>query len=367
VVATRVQKAIPKEAFLSRISGDEFTLILPYCEETSSVKMMAEMLIRSIEEPIILDVHKLYISASIGISCYPEDAVYYADLIKYADTSMFEAKKRGRGTYKFYAQEMTHRVEEIVFMESETYSALEKNAFVLYFQPQVDSRTQVLTGMEILLRWEHETYGLLEADAFIPMAEDTGVIIALDHYVLKKGMQQIVTWKKEGFDIPRISFNFSTKHLQQSDFSALIKSLLDETGCKGEWIELEITESHIMANIEASIAMIETLKSFGITIAIDDFGVGYSSLTYLKRLPVDKLKIDKSFIQNISTDSVDMTITKAIIDIAQSIGLDVIAEGVERDEQKNILSDYGCYQIQGFLYYEALSIAKIEEKVIHKK
>ena len=366
VVAARLQKAIPKEAFLSRISGDEFTLILPYLDEKSMVKEMAERLIKLIEEPIVLAEHKLYISASIGISCYPENAVYYADLIKYADTSMFEAKKRGRGTYKFYAQEMTHRVEEMVFMESEIYAALEKNAFVLYFQPQLDSRTELVTGMEILIRWEHESYGVIDADAFIPMAEDTGVIIALDHYVLEKGMQQIVAWRKEGFDLPRISFNFSTKYLQQSDFVAMIKSLLDETACKGEWIELEITESHVMGNIEASIVMIDALKRLGITIAIDDFGVGYSSLTYLKRLPVDKLKIDKSFIQNISTDAVDMTISKAIIDIAKSIGLDVIAEGVETEEQINILAEYGCYHIQGFYYYVALPISMIEKEVLEK-
>lgn len=366
IVATRIQKIIPKEAFLSRISGDEFTLILPNDALSKSTEIWAESFIKSIEKPMLLEEHKLYISASIGISSYPEDTRYYADLIRYADTSMFEAKKMGRGIYKSYALEMTNHVKNMVFMETEIYVALEREEFVLYYQPQVDSRTEEIIGVEILLRWEHEKFGLVEADAFIPMAEEMGVIIALDQYIFKKGMQQIVSWKKEGLMMPRISFNFSTKHFQQSDFVGLIESLLEKTGCKGEWIELEITESHIMANIESAIVMLESLRSLGITIAIDDFGVGYSSLTYLKKLPVDKLKIDKSFIQNLSTDEVDRSITKAIIDIARSIGLTVIAEGVETQEQKTYLSKLGCYNIQGFLYYKALSVETLEKKILEK-
>ena len=365
IVASRVKELIPKDAFFARISGDEFTLLLIH-DNLDKVRNMAKTLIKIIEKPISLEENKLYISASIGISCYPEHSVYYADLIKYADTSMFEAKKVGRGTYKFYAEEMTHKVEEIVLMEAEIHSALDNEELVLFYQPQVDIRTNTVMGIEVLVRWRHPTLGLFFPDSFIPLAEDTGVIIILDYYVLRKGMKQIVSWKNQGLDIPRISFNFSTKHLQQKGFVSVLKDLLEETNCRGEWIELEITESHIMSNIEEAIAILDEIRKLSITIAIDDFGIGYSSLGYLKLLPADKLKIDKSFISKLLENSVDMTISKAIIDIGNSIGLTVIAEGVETEEQQEFLRHNGCYYVQGFLYYEAMSVTELEQKVLNK-
>jgi len=366
VVATRVKNVIEDDAFFSRISGDEFTLLLLHNKDIDKVHHMAQHLITVIEEPIVFEENKLYISASIGISCYPENSVYYADLIKYADTSMFEAKKVGRGTYKFYAEEMTHKVEEIMLMEAEIHSALDNDELVLFYQPQIDIRTNTLIGIEVLVRWRHPTLGVFFPDSFIPLAEDTGVIIILDYYVLRKGMKQIVSWKNKGLDIPRISFNFSTKHLQQKGFVSVLKDLLEETNCRGEWIELEITESHIMSNIEEAIAILDEIRKLSITIAIDDFGIGYSSLGYLKLLPADKLKIDKSFISKLLENSVDMTISKAIIDIGNSIGLTVIAEGVETEEQEEFLRHNGCYYVQGFLYYEAMSVTELEQKVLNK-
>jgi len=364
IVASRVKELIHTDAFFSRISGDEFTLLLAHNTDINEVKSMAIDLIKTIEKPIEFEESKLYISASIGISCYPENAQYHKDLIKYADTTMFEAKVAGRGTFKFYDEEMTHKVKEMVLMETEIYEALDKNEFILSFQPQVDMRTDTISGMEVLVRWRHPKLGMFLPNDFIPLAEDTGAIIALDYYILRKGMEQIVVWKKMGYDIPRISFNFSTKHLHQKGFVLFIEELLVETGCKGEWVELEITESHIVSNIEESIVILNTLKSLGITISIDDFGTGYSSLTYLKRLPADKLKIDKSFIEKISDNEVDMTITKAIIEIANSMGLTVIAEGVETEAQKEYLMVHECYHVQGHFYYEAMLTEEIEEKGI---
>jgi len=261
---------------------------------------------------------------------------------------------------------MTHKIEEIVLMEAEIHSALDNEELVLFYQPQVDIRTNTVMGIEVLVRWRHPTLGLFFPDSFIPLAEDTGVIIILDYYVLRKGMKQIVSWKNQGLDIPRISFNFSTKHLQQKGFVSVLKDLLEETNCRGEWIELEITESHIMSNIEEAIAILDEIRKLSITIAIDDFGIGYSSLGYLKLLPADKLKIDKSFISKLLENSVDMTISKAIIDIGNSIGLTVIAEGVETEEQQEFLRHNGCYYVQGFLYYEAMSVTELEQKVLNK-
>ena len=362
-VAKRVQKMIHNTAFFSRISGDEFTLLYKYTD-LKDVHDIAESIIYEIKQPIVLDVQSMYISASIGISCYPDNSVYYADLIKYADISMFEAKKHGRSTYKFYANEMTHKLEEFVHMETELHSALKKEEFVLFYQPQVDSRTGMIMGIEALVRWNHPIYGLSSPDSFIPLAEETGIILILDYYILQLGMKQIVEWKRKGFDIPRISFNFSTKHLQENDFLVKIKTFLQETGCKATWIELEITESHVMENVENAIEILEALKELGIHIAIDDFGVGYSSLSYLKRLPANKLKIDKSFITNLKENEIDKTICSAIINIGNSMGLTVIAEGVEIEEQKSFLSKMQCYHIQGYLYYEALSVSELEEKIL---
>jgi len=363
IVAKRIQNHMDRHAFLSRLSGDEFTLLLNDAYQLFDVENIAQSLIETIEEPMTVEDNVLYISASIGISQYPEDAMGYADLIKFADTSMFEAKKVGRGTYQFYNKEMTRKVKEIVLMETELHAAMKKHEFRLHYQPQIDSRDESLCGVELLIRWEHPTLGLLTPDKFIPLAEETGIIIALDYYILKCGMQQVSQWKKEGFELPRISFNFSTKYLLQENFIKDIRQLLFETGCQGEWIELEITESHIMANIDASIIVLDALHDLGIKIAIDDFGTGYSSLTYLKRLPADKLKIDKSFIEKISENTVDMTITKAIIEIGNSMGLTVLAEGVETQVQLDYLTEHHCYQIQGYIYHKALSKTEIEKSV----
>jgi len=363
IVAKRVNKIIPTTAFFSRISGDEFTLLFQY-NDLDEVHVMAEELIHTIKQPIILDVQTLYISASIGISTYPKHSVYYADLIKYADISMFESKKHGRGMYTSYHNEMTDILEEVVLRETELHTALEKEEFILFYQPQVDSRTGKIMGIEALVRWNHPIHGLSSPDTFIPLAEDTGVILILDYYILKLGMKQIVKWKDKGLNIPRISFNFSTKHLQEKDFVMKMEEFLAETDCKGEWIELEITESHVMANIENAVLILQDLKALDISIAIDDFGVGYSSLSYLKRLPADKLKIDKSFISNLKENEIDKAICRAIINIGNSIGLTVIAEGVETQEQQAFLAEMQCCHIQGHLYYEALSVIDLEQILV---
>jgi diguanylate cyclase (GGDEF)-like protein len=361
ITALRIAKIVGKKNFFAHISGDEFTLLISFEGDIKELNKMAEQVISVIEEPIYTTEATIYISASIGISCYPEDSVYYADLIKYADTTMFEAKKSGRGTYRFYAEEMSDKLEERVQMEMEMHQAIHNDAFVLYYQPQIDMRTADIIGIEVLIRWDHEKLGIVKADKFIPLAEDTGVIIALDHYIIKKGMEQVVRWKKSGLELPRVSFNFSTKHLQQKDFVDVIAALLKETGCKGEWIELEITESHIASSIDMAVIVLGALKSLGIGIAIDDFGTGYSSLTYLKHLPADKLKIDKSFIENLRQDSVDMTITQAIINIGNSLSFMVIAEGVETEAQRIYLISHQCYHTQGHLYYEAMPADDMEK------
>ena len=361
VITKRIQGTIPKEAFLSRISGDEFTLLFVYEDNISTVREMAQKLLKVIELPMIVHHHTLYISASIGISCYPQDSVHYADLIKYADTTMFESKKVSKGKYQFYTEEMTHRIKEVMFIDSGIHAALELDTLHLYYQPQVDIPNNKIVGIEALVRWEHPTLGFLSPEAFIPYAEETGVIMSLDYFLLKKGMKQIVAWREKGLAMPRISFNLSAKHLHHKGFVESVDTLLKETSCQGAWIELEITESHILDNIDEAIYILEGLKQLDITIAIDDFGMGYSSLTYLKRLPADKLKIDKSFIAQIPSNAIDTTITDAIIHIGNSLGFTVIAEGVETIIQQEHLIQQGCKIVQGYLHYQPMSKEKIEK------
>jgi len=357
VIAKRVSKYIDKDAFFARISGDEFTLLFSIgCEDD-----IAKELISIIEEGIMIGDNTLYLSASIGISRYPSDSRNYKDLIKYADTSMFEAKKMGRGMYQFYKSEMTDRVQEVVLMETELQHALKHDEFELYYQPQIDTRDNTLSGVEILVRWNHPTMGLLMPSEFIPLAEDTSIILALDYYILKQGMLQISKWKRLNPNLPRVSFNFSAKHFHRENFIQDIEALLSETACDGKWIELEMTENHVIPSIGDAIDILIKLKTLGIKIAIDDFGTGYSSLSYLKRLPVDTLKIDQSFIKKIPYDSVDMSITKAIISISNSMKLRVIAEGVETEVQKEYLSEYDCYHVQGYLYYAEMKRKEFQD------
>ena len=363
IIGRRIRENVSPRIFLARISGDEFTLLVPYEDDSKEVKELLKRVIEIIEEPIVIDENRLYISASIGVSSYPRNSVLDTELIKYADITMFEAKKEGSGVFKFYEQEMKKHVEKRVLMEAEMHSALENKDFELHYQPQVDNRTGKLSGLETLVRWKHAKLGFVSPAVFIPLAEDTGLIVELDFYILKEGMKQVVKWHNAGFKIPVVSFNFSTKHLEQKGFVDTIKLFLTETGCKGEWIELEITESHIVSSINQAVKVLNLLRELNIEIAIDDFGTGYSSLTYLRQLPADKLKIDKSFIDKITENGVDRTIVQAIIDIGNSLNLTVIAEGVENKEQNDYLLAHNCYHIQGWFYYKAMNATQLEEEV----
>jgi EAL domain-containing protein (putative c-di-GMP-specific phosphodiesterase class I) len=302
----------------------------------------------------------MFVSCSIGISLYPDDTVSFQDFIKYADTAMYKAKERGRDNYQFYSTDMTEHAFEKILMETSMRFALEKEEFVVHYQPQVDAVTEKIIGVEALVRWDHETMGLVSPGTFIPLAEESGLIIALDQWVMKTGMTQIKAWYDKGYAPGRLSLNLSTKQLQQHDFLSTIECMLEETGCKAEWIELEVTESNIMHNILEAINTLNQLRNLGIHIAIDDFGTGYSSLSYLKRLPVNKLKIDRSFIIDIPGNKEDAAITNAIIAIADSLNLTVIAEGVESKKQKEYLLENGCRYIQGYLYYRPMAADKME-------
>jgi len=359
ITASRIRGCIRKNDFLARFGGDEFVVFINSYESKHDLERIAENIIECISKPILIENKTMFVSCSIGISTYKESSLNYQDFIKYADTAMYKAKESGRSNYQFYSSDMTEVAFERVLMETSMRFALEKEEFLVYYQPQVDGKTDKIIGMEALVRWNHSTMGLVSPAAFIPLAEETGLIIALDQWVMKTGMKQMREWYEMGYKPGRLSLNLSVKQLQHKDFISVVKNMLNETGCRAEWIEFEITESHIMHNVLEAIDTLNRIKELGISIAIDDFGTGYSSLSYLKKLPVDKLKIDRSFIIDIPDNKEDAAITNAIIAIAKSLNLMVIAEGVETKKQKKYLMECGCRHIQGYLYYKPMPVEQM--------
>ena len=365
ITASRIKKSIDTHDKLARLGGDEFTILVEKYKYTKDLEYLAQKVIDTVQEPIIIDNTTMFISCSIGISLYPDDTDAHQDMIKYADTAMYKAKELKRGHYTFYSSDMTDIAFEKVLLETSMRFALEKEDFVLHYQPQINGETQELTGMEALVRWNHDSMGLIPPSKFIPMAEETGLIVALDQWVMKTGMKQMKTWYDSGLNPTRLSLNLSMKQLQEKDFISVIEKTIKETGCKAEWIEFEITESHVMHNVIEVIAILEKIKDLGIGIAIDDFGTGYSSLSYLKKLPIDKLKIDRSFIIDIPDNKEDAAITNAMIAIAKSLDLKVVAEGVETERQKNYLIECGCKCIQGYYYHKPMPSKQMEDLLIH--
>ena len=360
-VTQRLSQIIKKENALARLGGDEFTVIMEDFTQVQDASLLAEKILKALSEPIALENNVLYVSCSIGISFYPEDGVNAHDLLKHADVAMYKAKDDGRNNFQFYSSEMTELVFERVVMEASLREALIKEEFVVYYQPQVNGETNTLIGMEGLVRWQHPNMGLVLPDKFIPLLERIGLIMQLDQWVMKKAMSQMVQWHSQGFDPGILSLNLAIKQLEQKNFIGILKMMLEETGCKPEWIELEVTEGQIMNNPDKAIIILNQLSDMGIELAVDDFGTGYSSLSYLKRLPIDKLKIDQSFIKDLPDDEEDATITKSVIALAQSLNLKVIAEGVENEAQKNFLVENGCKNIQGYFYAKPMQAAEMED------
>jgi len=365
ITADRIRQCIRKDDCLARFGGDEFVVLIDNYEDKNDLEAVAGNIISCISKPVLIENMTMFVSCSIGISMHQDEIDSYHDFIKYADTAMYKAKEKGRNNYQFYTSDMTEVAFERVLMETSMRFALEKEEFVVHYQPQVDGRLNKIIGMEALVRWNHEKMGLVSPGAFIPLAEETGLIVALDQWVMKTGMTQMREWYEAGLNPGRLSLNLSVKQLQQEDFIEIVKNILNETGCKAEWIEFEITESHIMHNVKEAIETLNSIKALGISIAIDDFGTGYSSLSYLKKLPVDKLKIDRSFITDIPDNKEDAAITNAIIAIAESLNLRVIAEGVETRKQKEYLLECGCHFIQGYLYHKPMPAEKMK-KILQK-
>ncbi|MFI3155803.1 MAG: EAL domain-containing protein [Methylococcaceae bacterium] len=349
---------------LARMGGDEFTVLLQDISSRDDVELTARRINEVLDSPICLDDHELYISASIGISYFPEDGDSASILMKHADTAMYSAKNDGRKRYHFFQAGMESYSTKRIEMEHHLRRALDQGEFRLFYQPQINLDSGRIVGAEALLRWQRIGVGLVAPDQFIPLTEETGLIIPIGEWVLRKACTQCQTWRQAGYDL-RISVNLSGHQFKQANLSTLIANILKETGLEPGFLDLELTENIAMQHVEASLRTLTALKHSGVQISIDDFGTGYSSLSYLKQFPIDRLKIDRSFISDIADDPNDAAIVVAIIAMAHCMGLEVIAEGVETDEQLRFLQMHGCNDVQGYLLGHPVPVEEFT-KLLHR-
>ena len=366
IVTSRLKLVIRKEDTLARLGGDEFIIIIEQLPHEQSATLMAEKILNSLKEPIIIDSHTLYVSSSIGISLYPQDGNEYTHLLKYADTAMYKAKNEGRNNFQFYSAEMTERAFERMLMQTSLRQAIENEEFIVYYQPQIDAKLNKFIGVEALIRWQHPVMGLISPAKFIPLAHETGLIIEMDQWVMKTAMKQMLRWYAKGLKPGKLALNLAMKQIQQDNFITILEDILQESKFEANNLELEVTEDQIMTNPDEAIKVLREINNLGIQLAIDDFGTGYSSLSYLKKLPINKLKIDQSFVRDLPNDEDDIAITKTVIALALNLDLNIIAEGVERDEQKKFLLKNGCNNIQGYLYGRPMPAHKLELLLLKK-
>ncbi|MGI2183501.1 EAL domain-containing protein [Shewanella oncorhynchi] len=353
-VARRLQNAVRDGDTVARLGGDEFTIILEGVAKTKAATLISEKVLRAFQTPFLLDDKTLTISTSIGISLYPNDADNADSLIKFADTAMYHAKSSGRNNFQFYTSKLNEIATRHVQLESGLKEAIQRKELSLVYQPKFCLRDGSLTGLEALLRWYHTELGPISPVEFIPLAEETGIITQIGHWVINHACQQLAEWNSLGFNGITIAVNLSARQLK-ADIISTIEVALAVSGLPAQSLELELTESMIMGNPQESVSILSKLKALGLTIAVDDFGTGYSSLSYLKRFPIDTLKIDREFVRDITNDPDDAAITSAIIALAHSLELNVVAEGVETQEQLNFLAMQGCDQVQGFLLSKPLN------------
>ncbi|MDF2959394.1 MAG: sensor diguanylate cyclase/phosphodiesterase [Paenibacillus sp.] len=353
-VAARISEDIQAHGTVSRTGGDEFILEIVH-NSREDISLIAQRILNHLSKPFICDGNEIFITPSLGISLFPDDGKNAEALVHHADIAMYRAKEQGRNNYQFYANEMNEVISKRVQLEKRLRTALDNNEFILHYQPQIDLQTGKINGMEALIRWNQPEMGLISPVEFIPLAEETGLIVPIGEWVLRKACEQNVFWQKAGNPPMRVSVNLSARQFLQKNLIEDVQQILLETGLEPKLLELEITESMAMHNEEYVIAKLNSLRNIGIQIAIDDFGTGYSSLSYLKKLPINTLKIDKSFLFDIKNDTDNEEITSTIIAMARSMKLNVIAEGVETKEQLYFLQQRQCNEAQGYLFSRPLN------------
>lgn len=362
-VARRLKKCVRDTDTVARFGGDEFTVIVTHINNTESIAIVARKMIDALSCPFHLEGHEIHITVSIGITVAPDDGTDMDSLLKYADSAMFYAKARGKNNFQFYSQEMNRKILERLQIENSLRQAINSGEFLLHYQPQVDFQTGLVIGMEALIRWQHPEHGLIPPGKFIPLAEETGLIIPIGEWVLRTACEQTKAWQTKGWAPLRMAINISGTQFKLQNQVETVKRILQETGLDPNYLNLELTESVVMENAKATIKTLNELKKMGVQLSIDDFGTGYSSLSYLKQFPIDILKIDQSFVRDITTDSNDAAIATTIIALAHSLKMKVIAEGVETEKQQLFLRKNNCDGVQGFYFGRPVPAKEFEEKL----
>lgn len=360
-VGERLQETSRRSDTIARLSGDVFSLVMAVTSDNDTV-LLAEKILKIISEPFFVEGNEVIMTASIGISIFPADGEDAASLLKRSESAMRHAKKTGGKKYQFFAGEMNTRAKHRIETENNIRHALEQNEFLLYYQPKIDTRNEAIIGAEALIRWNNPARGLVPPGEFIPIAEESGLILQVGAWVLRRACKQCKDWLDEGLKPIRISINVASHQLRSSDFADQVLAILAETGIPANLLELEITESNMMDNSVTCMKVLQTFRDMGIHISIDDFGTGYSCLSYLSRFPITTLKIDRAFVNNLQ-DSNNAEITRAIISLSHSLKLDVIAEGAEVADQVTFLGIHGCTVVQGFFYSKPVS-AEVFEKML---
>ncbi|HST02613.1 MAG TPA: EAL domain-containing protein [Usitatibacter sp.] len=359
-VSERLQRMVGKSDTVSRISSDEFVVVLASLDKAGDAAGFAGRVLSEMRRPIDIESASVVVSASIGIAVHPGDGTTAGALIRNSDIAMFRAKKRGRNNFQFFLPEMHENAVRRVRLEMALRGALAKNEFMLHYQPKIDVRTGIVTGFEALLRWRHPEFGLLSPADYVPVLEESDLITPVGEWVLRTACRQIASWSERGIAPRPIAVNLSARQFRMDNLDTMVARIITETGVDPQLLELELTESLLMDNPEQTVITLCNLRRYGVRLAVDDFGTGYSSLAYLKRFPIDALKIDRAFISDATTNPEDAAIALAIINLGHSLGLKVVAEGVETESQLEFLREKGCDEMQGFFFSPAVSADEMD-------
>ncbi|WP_203247227.1 putative bifunctional diguanylate cyclase/phosphodiesterase [Sporosarcina beigongshangi] len=361
-IANRLANYSGENNFIARVGGDDFVLIFRL-QEQDDVQQIGQQLLTLFNNPFAMKGYDFHITASIGVAVYPNNGRTTEELLVKADTAMFQAKKQGKNQFVLYSDELDPKTHDKILLEASLRKAIDSDELVLYYQPQIDIKTNTMIGVEALIRWEHPTLGTLLPSEFVPLAEETGLINQMDEWVLRTACKQNKKWQDMGIRPFSVAINLSSNQFASNKLPELVQRVLCDTGLKPEYIELEITETMTM-DVEHAIPTLRELNELGVKISIDDFGTGYSSMNYLTKFPIDRLKIDRSFIWNIDNNDSDSNIVITIIRMAHNLGLKVIAEGVENDKQLQFLYEHDCDEVQGFFFSKPLSVEMIESSFV---
>jgi diguanylate cyclase (GGDEF)-like protein/PAS domain S-box-containing protein len=358
-MARRLRSSLRDSDTVSRVGGDEFVIVLRHVQAVADIPFTTGKLMAEMSAPVVIAGRELRVTPSIGVSVFPNDSEDPTKLLSYADAAMYHAKANGRRNVQFYAAAMSATLQARLKLESDLHQALARNELELHYQPRVDFRSGTVIGYEALLRWHHPEDGLVAPATFIPIAEDSGLIMPIGEWVIHEACQQMKRWRESGFAVNCVAVNLSARQFFDRQLPERVRTALADAGLEPQSLELEITESILMANTEETLGLFAELKQLGVKLSIDDFGTGFSSLSYLKRFRVDNLKIDHTFVRDIGSDPDDAAIVSAIVNLAQSLQLHVIAEGVETKEQLEYLSTCGCKEAQGYFFARPMPAAEV--------